>query len=60
MFLYRYIYILLPHIFYMERETISLKIDPKLWREAKKKCIDERIKYSDYVEELIKEDLGKK
>ena len=44
----------------MERETISLKIDPKLWREAKKKCIDERIKYSDYVEELIKENLGKK
>ncbi len=58
MFLYRYIYILLPPIFCMERETISLKIEPQLWKDAKKKCIDKSIKYSDYVEELIRKDLG--
>jgi len=44
----------------MERETISLKIDSQLWKDAKKKCIDKSTKYSDYVEGLIKKDLGKK
>ena len=44
----------------MERQTISLKINPDLWKEAKKKCIDESISYSEYIEELIKKDLKKK
>lgn len=44
----------------MERQTVSLKLDPELWKEAKKKCIDKDIQYSDYVEGLIKKDLGKK
>ncbi|MEK6919309.1 MAG: hypothetical protein AABW73_04725 [Nanoarchaeota archaeon] len=43
-----------------QKETISLKIDPQLWRDAKKHCIDKKLKYSDYVESLIKKDLGKK
>lgn len=43
-----------------QKETISLKINPELWKEAKKKCIDKNLKYSDYVEGLIKKDLGKK
>jgi hypothetical protein len=43
-----------------QKETISLKIDPKLWIEAKQYCIGKRLKYSEYVEGLIKKDLGKK
>ena len=60
MFLYRYIYILLIPLFYMERETISLKINSQLWKDAKKNCIDKGTRYSDYVEGLIKKDLGMK
>jgi len=41
----------------MERQTISLKINPELWKEAKKKCIDESLQYSNYIEGLIKKDL---
>lgn len=44
----------------MEKKTISLKINPELWKEAQKKCIDKDLKYSDYVEGLIKKDLAKK
>jgi len=44
----------------MERQTISLKINPELWKEAKKKCIDESLQYSDYIEGLIKKDLKTK
>jgi len=44
----------------MERETISLKIDPELWKKAKHKCLDEDVSYSEYVEGLIKKDLGNK
>jgi len=43
-----------------QKETISLKINPELWREAKHKCLDKKMKYSEYVEGLIKKDLGKK
>jgi hypothetical protein len=44
----------------MEREAISLKIDPQLWKEAKKHCIDKDVSYSEYVEGLIKKDLKDK
>lgn len=44
----------------MERQTVSLKLDPELWKEAKKKCIDKNTSYSEYVEALIKKDLSKK
>jgi len=43
-----------------KKETISLKINPELWTEAKHKCLDKKMKYSEYVEGLIKKDLGKK
>ena len=43
-----------------KKETISLKINPTIWKEAKKHCIDKSLKYSDYVEDLIKKDLKKK
>ena len=60
MFLYGNIYILLYILLDMERQTVSLKHDPELWKEAKKKCIDKNTSYSEYVESLIKKDLGKK
>jgi predicted DNA binding CopG/RHH family protein len=44
----------------VKKETISLKIDPELWKEAKKNCIDKGLQYSEYVEGLIKKDLVKK
>lgn len=44
----------------MERQTISLKINPELWKEAKKRCIDKNLHYSDYIEGLIKKDLKQK
>ena len=60
MFLYRYIYILLSPHFCMDnkKETISLKMNSQVWKDAKKRCIDKGVKYSDYVESLIKKDLG--
>lgn len=43
----------------MKRKTTSLKIDPEIWKSAKKKCIDEEISISEYIESLIKKDIGK-
>ena len=44
----------------MSRKTTSLKIDIGLWKEVKKKCIDLDFEISDYLERLIKKDLGMK
>jgi hypothetical protein len=43
----------------MERKTTSLKINPELWKEVKKACIDKEIEISEYLESLIKKDLKK-
>ncbi|MBI2547715.1 CopG family transcriptional regulator [Candidatus Woesearchaeota archaeon] len=43
----------------MERKTTSLKIDPELWKEAKKHAIDKDIELSEYIEGLIKADITK-
>ena len=43
----------------MQRKTTSLKIDPELWKEVKKHCIDDNINISKYIENLIKKDLRK-
>jgi len=42
-----------------ERITISVKIDPDLWKEVQHKCIDENKEYSEYVEEALKKALKK-
>jgi|TARA_B100001964_G_scaffold220399_1_gene263406 hypothetical protein len=44
----------------MLRKTTSLKIDIDLWKEVKKKCIDLDSEISDYLEKLIRKDLGMK
>ncbi len=41
------------------RKTTSLKIDPQIWKEVKKFCIDKEIEISEYLESLIKKDLKK-
>ena len=41
----------------MSRKTTSLKVDPEVWKSAKKKCIDDDISISKYIESLIKKDL---
>lgn len=43
----------------MVRKTTSLKIEPELWKEVKKHCIDAEMDISDYVEGLFKNDLEK-
>lgn len=42
-----------------KKVTTSLKVNPELWKEAKKHCIDRDIDLSVYIEELIKKDLKK-
>ncbi len=42
----------------MERKTTSIKINPDVWKTAKKHCIDKDIDVSAYIENLIKKDLG--
>jgi hypothetical protein len=44
----------------MERETISLKINPELWKKVKHHCVDKEITYSEYIEGLIQKDLKEK
>lgn len=44
----------------MDREKTSLNVDSKLWKEAKKKCIDKNISLGDYIDELLRKDLGVK
>lgn len=43
----------------MERTTTSIKINPQLWKEVKKYCIDKDINISDLIEQLLKRELKK-
>ncbi|MBS3079689.1 hypothetical protein J4218_06205 [Candidatus Pacearchaeota archaeon] len=43
-----------------KRETISIKIDPPLWKEVKHRCIDDDTDYSSFVEDALREKLEKK
>lgn len=44
----------------MDRITVSIKIDPDLWKDVQHRCIDENKEYSEYVEEALKEALKKR
>lgn len=44
----------------VEGITISVKVEPDLWKEVQHRCIDENIEYSQYVENALKEALKKK
>ncbi len=40
-----------------QRDTTSIKINPYLWKQVKKYCIDEDLEISEYLERLIRKDL---
>ncbi len=40
-----------------KRDTTSIKINPYIWKQVKKHCIDEDLEISEYLERLIKKDL---
>ena len=40
-----------------KRDTTSIKMNPYLWKQVKKHCIDEDLEISQYLERLIKKDL---
>jgi hypothetical protein len=42
-----------------ERKTTSIKVDPQLWKEFKKRAIDEDKDLSDVLEEMIRERIKK-
>ena len=44
----------------MQRGTISIKLDPSLWKEVKHYCIDIDMDYSVFVELALKNYLRKK
>ncbi len=44
----------------MERKTVSIKLDPAIWKEVQHRCIDESKDYSDFVEVALKEALKRK
>lgn len=41
------------------RETTSIKINPEVWKETKKYCIDKNITISQLIEELLKKEISK-
>lgn len=43
----------------MVRKTTSIKMNPEIWKEVKKHCIDNDIDISDWLEELIRKELKK-
>lgn len=48
------------HSFLMVRKTTSIKVDVSLWKQVKKHCIDVEIDISDYIENLINQDMKSK
>lgn len=44
----------------MQRKTTSLKINPDLWKEVKKHCIDIGEDLSSYIEGLLLKELKRK
>ena len=44
----------------MERVTVSLRIDPNLWKEARKYAIDKEISVAELVERAIKKEISTK
>lgn len=41
----------------MPKKTTSIKIDPAVWKEIKKHCIDKDMDISDFIETLAKKEL---
>jgi hypothetical protein len=47
-------------LFMAQKEKITLSIDSDLWKKVKHHCIDAKLEYSSFVENLIKEKFDKK
>jgi len=43
-----------------EKQVTSIKIDPELWKEAKKHAIDEGVSLGELIEKLLQQELRKK
>ena len=43
-----------------QKEKITLSVDSELWNKVKHYCIDAKLEYSSFVEQLIKEKFDKK
>lgn len=41
-----------------DKKVTTIKVDPELWKKAKKKAIDRGVTLSSLVEELLKKELG--
>ncbi|MCK4729783.1 MAG: hypothetical protein KAT28_00545 [Candidatus Aenigmarchaeota archaeon] len=41
-----------------KKETTSIKINPYLWKETKKYCIDKDITISNLIENLLKKEIN--
>lgn len=44
----------------MAKENATISLEEGLWYKVKIKCLKEKIKLSEYIEELIKKDLEKR
>lgn len=40
-----------------DRKTTSIKVDPKLWKEFKKLCVEYEIDISEYLDSLIRTEV---
>ena len=43
-----------------ERDTVSIRLDPQLWKEAKIYAIQNDIKIAELVENALKKEMNKK
>jgi len=43
-----------------QRQPTSIKIDPEVWKEAKKHAIDKGVTIGELIERLLREEIGKK
>ncbi len=43
----------------MTRETISIRLDPEVWKKAKIQAIKEDLKMGEFVEKALKEKMKK-
>ncbi len=42
------------------KETTSIRIDPKIWKEAKLKAVQKDMSIGEFIEELIRKEIGKR
>ncbi|VVC00600.1 Uncharacterised protein [uncultured archaeon] len=44
----------------MTKETVSIRVDPKIWKEARLFAVKSNLKVGEFVESAIKEKISKK